>query len=206
MRVKDHEGGGTGHPDLPFARGAPPSTRPHGTQGRRAIRSTGGILISAEDPCRFPRVAAVSGDDRRRTLRAVPLTLALAMLAVVVLAGLLPDTGVVSASSNCTYGKCPAATPFPLWAVSAAVVVVVVALLLALLLLRRNRRRPPAASSSQEGTVGSGTAAAAPAESWTQDQDGTVPDSGDESAPQGSPDGSGEDGSQFDDSSGAPPA
>jgi hypothetical protein len=81
----------------------------------------------------------------------VPLTLALAMLAVVVVAGLLPDAGVVSAASNCTYGNCPAASPFPLWAVSTAVVVVLLALVLALLLLRRGRRRPPAEAAPSEG-------------------------------------------------------
>jgi CBS-domain-containing membrane protein len=94
----------------------------------------------------------MSSGSRTRALRAVPLALALAMLSVVVLAGLLPDTGVVSATSNCTYGNCPASTPFPLWAVSAAVVVVVIALILALLLLRRNRRRPPAASTPPAGS------------------------------------------------------
>ena len=72
------------------------------------------------------------------------------MLAVVVLAGLLPDTGVVSASSNCTYGSCPASSSFPIWTVSAAVAIVVLALIVALLLLRRSRRRPPSGESSPE--------------------------------------------------------
>ena len=85
----------------------------------------------------------MAGTAPRRLWRAVPLTLALAMLGVVVLAGILPDTGVVNAASNCSYGKCPASQPFPLWAVSASVAVVIIALILALLLLRRSRRRPP---------------------------------------------------------------
>jgi hypothetical protein len=79
------------------------------------------------------------------------------MLAVVVIAGLLPDTGAVSASSNCTYGKCPAASPFPIWSVSAAAAIVVLALIIALLLLRRNRRRPPPAAPDT-GTTGPGAA------------------------------------------------
>jgi len=84
------------------------------------------------------------------------------MLGVVVLAGLLPDAGVVSASSNCTYGKCPASSPFPIWAVSAAVVVVLLAVILALLLLRRGRGRPPSAESTEpeapaDPYAGSGT-------------------------------------------------
>jgi len=101
-------------------------------------------------------MAAAPSDRRRSALRAVPLTLALAMLAVVVLAGLLPNTGVVSATSNCTYGKCPATTPFPFWAVSAAVVVVVLALILALLLLRRRRARPPAGPAASSGAGATG--------------------------------------------------
>jgi hypothetical protein len=110
----------------------------------------------------------VTGRAGGRAWRAVPLTLALAMLAVVVFAGLLPDTGVVSASSSCTYGKCPAAQPFPLWAVGASIGVVIVALLVALLLLRRSRRRPPAegteppaGSTQSTGTDGKST--------WTED-------------------------------------
>jgi hypothetical protein len=88
---------------------------------------------------------------RRRAI--VPLTLGLGMLGVVVAAGLTPNTGVVRAASNCTYGQCVAAQPFPLWAVAASVAVVVVALLLALLLLRR-RRRPGQPPSEWEGPSG----------------------------------------------------
>jgi hypothetical protein len=117
-------------------------------------------------------------------LRAVPLTLALAMLAVVVLAGLLPDTGVVSASSSCTYGKCPAAQPFPLWAVGASVGVVVLALILALLLLRRSRRRPPTggasppeggSQTSPEGTAWSETDQPT-SQGWNEGENPSEPD------------------------------
>lgn len=122
--------------------------------------------------------------DRRRVLRAVPLALALGMLAVVVLAGLLPDTGVVSASSNCSYSKCPASTPFPLWAVSAAVAVVVIALILALLLLRR--RRPPQAAAPPSGSEGESNAGEPnPAEPQDGMQDGSQ--HWDESQDQSSP-------------------
>lgn len=88
---------------------------------------------------------------RRRAI--VPLSLGLGMLGVVVAAGLTPNTGVVRAASNCTYGQCVASQPFPLWAVAASVAVVVVALLLALLLLRR-RRRPGQPPSEWEGPSG----------------------------------------------------
>jgi MYXO-CTERM domain-containing protein len=84
------------------------------------------------------------------------------MLAIVIAAGLTPESGIVRASSNCTYGNCPASTPFPVWAVATTIAVVVLALLLALLLLRR-RRRPPAAQAPPEweGPAGAGAGVAA---------------------------------------------
>jgi hypothetical protein len=77
------------------------------------------------------------------------------MLGVVVAAGLSPNTGIVQASSNCTYGNCVASQPFPLWAVTASIAAVVVALLLAFLILRR-RRRPGQPPSEWEGPNGPG--------------------------------------------------
>lgn len=92
-------------------------------------------------------------DLRRRAV--VPLSLGLGMLGVVVAAGLSPNTGVVRAASNCTYGQCAATQTFPIWAVASAVAVVLVALLLALLLLRR-RRRPGQPPSEWQGPGGPG--------------------------------------------------
>jgi len=92
----------------------------------------------------------------RRGRALVHLSLGLGMLAVVVAAGLTPNTGVVQATSNCTYGQCPStSSPFPLWAVGASVAAVVVALLLAFLILRR-RRRPGQPPSEWEGPQGAG--------------------------------------------------
>ncbi len=92
---------------------------------------------------------------RRRAI--VPLSLGLGMLGVVVAAGLSPNTGVVRAAANCTYGQCPASQTFPLWAVATSLAAVVVALLLALLLLRRRRRpgQPPSEWQGPGGTQGS---------------------------------------------------
>ena len=115
----------------------------------------------------------------RRAMRSIPLTLALAMLAIVVLAGLLPNSGVVSASSNCSYGKCPSSTPFPLWAVSTAAVIAVLAVIVALLLLRRRGRRPP----QEPAAAGGATAAGGTGQAWTEGQQGS-PGSWDE---QGNP-------------------
>ncbi len=128
-------------------------------------------------------------EGRRNVWRAVPLTLALAMLAVVVLAGLLPDTGVVSASSSCTYGKCPAAQPLSLWVVSISVIVVILALIAALLLLRRNRRRPPASSDGTvEAGAGAGAVGGTTGQNWSESQD-----SGDATWNEGSVDSTGGD-------------
>ena len=87
-------------------------------------------------------------DRRRRAI--VPLSLGLALLGVVVAAGLSPNSGIVTASSNCTYGQCVSSQSFPLWAISASIAAVVIALLLALLLIRR-RRRPGQPPSEWQG-------------------------------------------------------
>lgn len=120
----------------------------------------------------------------RRAMRSIPLTLALAMLAIVVLAGLLPNSGVVSASSNCSYGKCPSSSPFPLWAVSTAAVIAVLAVIVALLLLRRRGGRQP--PKEPDGAAGDTTTAAGGTEtSWNEGQQGS-PGSWEE---QGTPEG-----------------
>lgn len=130
--------------------------------------SSSGILKAVRDAL-IPHQGRgiLTANSGGRAWRAVPLVLALAMLAVVVFAGLLPDTGVVSASSNCTYGKCPAAQPFPLWAVGASIAVVVIALILALLLLRRSRRRPPTGG----GEPPDGSAPTSPSEESTSPEE-----------------------------------
>lgn len=124
----------------------------------------------------------------RRAMRSIPLTLALAMLAIVVLAGLLPNSGVVSASSNCSYGKCPSSSPFPLWAVSTAAVIAVLAVIVALLLLRRRSgRRPP---KEPDGAAGGAAAAGSTGQTWNEGQQG-APGSWDEQGnPEGDPSGS----------------
>jgi len=93
----------------------------------------------------------------RKARTIVHLSLGLGMLGVVVAAGLTPNTGVVQASSNCTYGHCTSSASFPYWLVGASVAAVVVALLLTLLLLRR-RRRPGEPPSEWQGPGGTGGA------------------------------------------------
>jgi ABC-type transport system involved in cytochrome c biogenesis permease subunit len=97
----------------------------------------------------------VSGWWRRQGRLVVPFSLAVALLAIVVIAGLAPNATRGSVESSCTYGQCPASQAFPVWAVTTALAVVVVALLLALLFLRR-RRRPgsPAEPSPASGVEG----------------------------------------------------
>jgi hypothetical protein len=64
------------------------------------------------------------------------------MLAIVVAAGLAPNTGAVPAQGNCQYNQCIAGTSIPWWLLAVIVVIVVAALLAALLLMRRGRRPP----------------------------------------------------------------
>jgi len=76
----------------------------------------------------------------------VPLALGLAMLAVVLAAGLYPNGGTVSAqSSSCPYGVCPSSSSaVPAWEYASILVVVAAAVIIGLLLVLRRRRRPPA--------------------------------------------------------------
>lgn len=140
-------------------------------------------------------------DRRRPILRGVPLGLAAGLLALVVVAGLMPNTGVVSASSNCSYGSCPSSSSFPVWEVSAAAILAVLAMIVGLLLLRRRRGQPPkgdagpdAAGAGAGGTAGWSEEGAAPEQGWNEPS----------SAPEG--DGSAEgEATSSDDGAGAPP-
>jgi hypothetical protein len=97
--------------------------------------------------------------SRSRSL--APLVLALAMLAVVVAAGLTPNTGIVQAQTNSEYGQ-PASSGLSPWAyLAAAAVAIVAALLLALFLMRR-RRPPPAATAPPVQAWQSGPGAGGP--------------------------------------------
>lgn len=82
-----------------------------------------------------------SSGARRRGARQIA---GLAALALLVIAGLLPGTGVIASSTNCPYNNCStsSSTPVPLWLWSLLAVLIIVALLLAVVLIRR-RRSPP---------------------------------------------------------------
>ena len=83
--------------------------------------------------------------ESSRARRIVPTALGLGMLAVIVVAGLSPNTGVVAAASNCTYGQCPStSTSIPYWEIGTIIAIVVLVLIAALGLTMRRRRRPPA--------------------------------------------------------------
>ncbi len=90
--------------------------------------------------------------------RIVPIALGVAMVAIIVAAGLTPNTGAVPAQSNCPYGQCVAGTNLPWWVVGVIAIVIVAALAAALVLLRRRRTPPasgtPSATPSQGPTAG----------------------------------------------------
>jgi hypothetical protein len=80
--------------------------------------------------------------------RIVPIVLGVGMLAVVLAAALAPNTGAISAQSNCQYGTCPSSTtPFPWW-ILGVIAVLVAAAIIALLLF--TRRRPPAGAAATQ--------------------------------------------------------
>jgi len=90
----------------------------------------------------------------RSRKRIIPVVLGLAMLAIVVAAGLTPNTGVVQAQTNSPYSQ-PSSSSLSPWAyLGIAALVIALGLLLALFLLRR--RRPPA------------TAAPPPMQTWQE--------------------------------------
>ncbi|MGA9839562.1 MAG: hypothetical protein WBS16_03895, partial [Thermoplasmata archaeon] len=95
-----------------------------------------------------------------RTTRIVPVALGVAMVAIIVAAGLAPQTGAIPAQSSCQYGNCPAGTGLPWWVFAAIAILVVAALAAALVLLRR-RRTPPSGGPPTQGAMGGPAAGAA---------------------------------------------
>jgi len=106
-----------------------------------------------------------SSVSERKGSRIVPLALGIAMLAVVLTAGLFPNAGTVQAQSSCPYGGCTTSSSVPVWEYVSILVVIAVAAILALLFIMR-RRRPPRATMAAAGAAG-GAAAAPPA--WGED-------------------------------------
>jgi len=99
----------------------------------------------------------------RRGSRIVPLTLGIAMLAVVLAAGLFPNAGTVQAQSSCPYGGCSTSSSIPVWEYVSILVVIAAGAIVALLFIMR-RRRPPRAPATVTPWAGppAGAAPAAP--------------------------------------------
>jgi hypothetical protein len=93
--------------------------------------------------------------------RFVPVVLGLAMLAVVVAAGLAPNTGAVPAQTTTQYNQSPSSSGTSPWVYAAIAAIAVVALLVAALVLMR-RRRPPAAAAPPMQVWGGPGAPSAP--------------------------------------------
>lgn len=74
----------------------------------------------------------------------MPIALGIAMLGVIVAAGLFPNAGTVSAQSSCPYGGCTTSSAIPTWELVSILVVIAAAAIAAALLLMRRRRAPPA--------------------------------------------------------------
>lgn len=80
----------------------------------------------------------------RRTSRIVPIALGIAMLGVVLAAGLFPNAGTVSAQSSCPYGNCQSnSSAIPTWELVSILVVIAAGAIAAALFLMRRRRSPP---------------------------------------------------------------
>ena len=101
----------------------------------------------------------------RRGSRIVPLTLGIAMLVVVLVAGLFPNAGTVQAQSSCPYGGCTTSSSVPVWEYVSILVIVALAAIVALLFIMR-RRRPPRATPSAPTAAAGG--APAPLTPWAE--------------------------------------
>jgi len=88
------------------------------------------------------------------------------MLAVVIAAGLFPNTGTVQAQSSCPYGGCTTSSAIPTWELVSILVLIIAAAIAAALILLRRRRPPSAPAPVQPWTegpsAGAGPAAGAP--------------------------------------------
>jgi len=98
----------------------------------------------------------------RKGSRIVPLALGVAMLAVVLVAGLFPNAGTVQAQSSCPYGGCSTPSTVPVWEYVSILVIVALAAIVALLFVMRRRRPPRAAPSAPAAAAGGAPAPLAP--------------------------------------------
>jgi hypothetical protein len=117
-------------------------------------------MVKREGPFVLPIIVA-----DRRVSRTIPVALGLAMLAVVVAAGLFPNAGTVQAQSTCPYGGCTTSSSLPTWELVSILVVIAAGVIAAALFLMRRRRRPPAPAVrpwQETPPAGAGPAAAAP--------------------------------------------
>lgn len=100
------------------------------------------------------------------------------MLAVVVVAALVPNAGTVSAASNCPYGNCPpTSSSFPAWEIASIGAIIVLGLLVGLFVLMRRRRPPPsegmAAAGGSGGVPPSGATQTGPGGPYTEENTAT---------------------------------
>jgi len=93
--------------------------------------------------------------------RVIPLILGIAMLGVVLAAGLFPNAGTVQAQSSCAYPPCPSTSSVPVWEYVSILVIVALAAIVALLFIMR-RRRPPRAAPGAPPAAAGGAAAVPP--------------------------------------------
>ena len=92
----------------------------------------------------------------RRGSRIIPLTLGIAMLAVVLVAGLFPNAGTVQAQASCPYGGCSTPSSVPVWEYVSIIVLIAVAAIVALLFIMRRRRPPSATTTPAAGAAAGG--------------------------------------------------
>jgi hypothetical protein len=87
------------------------------------------------------------------------------MLAVIVAAGLFPNTGTVRADAACPYGGCGTSSSLPTWELVSILVAIAAAAIAVALLVMNRRRRPPPGGPVQawQGAPPAGAAPTGPA-------------------------------------------
>jgi hypothetical protein len=88
--------------------------------------------------------------------------LGIAMLAVVLAAGLFPNAGTVQAQSSCPYGGCSTSSSVPVWEYVSIFVIIAVGAIIALLFIMRRRRPPRPTGAAPAAASGGGPAPLTP--------------------------------------------
>ena len=85
--------------------------------------------------------------------RVIPAVVGTLLLGVIVLAGLLPNTGTVQAQSSCPYGGCTTSAAIPAWEIASILALLAAVVVAAALVVLRRRHTPRAGPPAAAGAL-----------------------------------------------------